>query len=116
MLEQFPPIGAPDWGLGTDPEATVTRVRLGDGYEFRRPEGINHLKDKWSPTWSSLDPDVAEITHAWLKARLNWKAFEWVNPITGLPVKVLCTDAKLTHSDWNNCVLTVVFEQDFNPA
>ncbi|MCY1289969.1 Phage minor tail protein [compost metagenome] len=116
MLETFPDIGAPDWGLASDPQATVTSISLGDGYDFRRPEGINHIRESWSPSWSSLDPAMAESAYQWLRERLSWRAFLWNNPATGQTMKVLCTNVRLSLSEWGNSTLTATFRQDFNPV
>lgn len=116
MLEQFPDIGAPDWGLSAEPEADVESISLGDGYEIRRPAGLNHVKESWSPSWSSLDPAVATDAYNWLRARLKWKAFIWVNPLDGLETRVICTSARVSHADYGNSALSATFKQDHNPA
>ena len=116
MLEKFPDIGLPDWGLSADTETTVSAIKLGDGYEVRRPEGINHVRDSWSLSWSSLDPLVAEAALKWLSARKDWKAFEWTNPMDSSKKKVVCTAVRLTHTEYGNSGLTATFKQDFNPV
>lgn len=116
MLEQFPDIGLPDWGLSAEPEVSVSKIQLGDGYEIRRQEGINHTRDSWSLGWSNLDPSVAESAYAWLKARKDWKAFSWVNPLDSSTKKVTCTSLRLSHAEYGNSSLGVTFRQDFNPV
>lgn len=116
MIPDFPDIGAPDWGFSYDPQANVKKVTLGDGYEVRRPDGINHLKERWRPVWSNLSEPLAEYVYAWLKERLNWAAFMWTNPDNGVRYKVLCTAVSLEKKGWNEVTLTASFEQDFNPV
>lgn len=116
MLPDFPSIGAPDWGFSYDPVANVSKVTLGDGYEVRRPAGINHLKEQWKPVWSNLDEATAKSTYDWLKERLDWAAFYWTNPDNGERYKVLCTAVSLVKRGWNDVTLSATFEQDFNPV
>jgi phage-related protein len=116
MLEFFPAIEAPDWGLETTPEDTIVAAQLGDGYESRAPAGINFSRDVWSMSWSSLDPAVAEATYAWLKPRKNLTAFNWINPISGVTTKVVCKSLSLTYPEWGVCNLSVTLREDFNPV
>lgn len=115
-MDTFPSIGTPDWGFGSEPEAKVTKSEFGDGYELRRPAGLNHLKDTWSPQWSSLTPAQADSTYAWLRSRLNWKAFLWTHPTENRQVKVLCTSARVSHEDYGRSTLSATFVEDHNPA
>lgn len=115
-MDVFPTIDKPDWGLDVGTEADVDEIKLGDGYVSRRPKGINFLKDSWSPTWSSLDVEVARTTHKWLRARLKWKPFMWLHPVDLVQVQVVCLSVKLTYNQFNDEILTATFEQDFNPA
>lgn len=115
-MDIFPDIELPDWGLEVDTEADIDEVVLGDGYVVRRPKGLNHLKDSWSPTWSGLEVAVARSTHAWLRERLNRTPFKWTHPVSGLEVQVICKSVKLTYNQFNDEILNATFTQDFNPA
>lgn len=113
-LETFPDIGAPDWGLGEQSQDSITQIQFGDGYEIRNPDGINFRRDGWSPSWSFLDPVVAETTYAWLKERKNLTAFLWEHPVYGLK-KVVCRDVNMGRPEYNNGTLQASFVEDFNP-
>lgn len=113
-MDIFPDIGAPDWGLTENPEASVTTISFGDGYELRQADGINHLRDRWDPVWSFLSPAEALSTYNWLKSRLSLTAFLWNHP-DGRQVKVVCKSVSLAHNNYNDDVLSASFVQDFNP-
>lgn len=113
-MDSFPEIGPPDWGLTEEPEASVNKVSFGDGYELRRPAGINHIRDKWDLSWSFLELEQAESTYNWLRERLSLTAFLWEHP-DGRQIKVVCTAVRLGHNNYNDDVLSASFVQDFNP-
>ena len=115
-MDVFPTIDNPDYGLEDAPEADVDVIKMGDGYEIRRPKGINYIKETWTPTWDSLEVAVARSTHKWLVARLNLTPFSWTHPVTGVVYQVVCTAAKLSYNQYNDEILTATFEQDFNPV
>lgn len=114
-MDVFPAIAVPDYGLEDNPKADVEEVKLGDGYVFRRPTGINYLSYEWPLKWDALDVAVARSTHAWLTARLMLIPFLWTHPVRGVVYKVICTEAKLVYNNFNDEILTATFKQDFNP-
>ena len=120
MADLFPPPGLvlpkPDWGFKESPDADVIVEKMGDGYEVRTPNGLNHIKDTLSPTWSSLDPDVGVQAYEFLKSRLNWKSVMWEHPLNGRMLKVVPQQLSITYDTWGNAVLDVQFRQDFNPG
>jgi len=115
-MDIFPDIGAPDWGLDSEAQARVLKSSFGDGYELRRPDGLNHVTDSWGPNWSSLDPAEAAMAYEWLRARLNWKAFLWYHPTKKVNVKVVCESVSISDADFGRSTLSVKFRQDHNPA
>lgn len=115
-MERFPEIEAPDWGLSDEARVDVDQVQFGDGYQLRRRKGINSVREGWTLSWSALSTSVAKSTHAWLKARQGMTAFEWVHPVRGDVIKVVCTTTRLGYNNFNDDVLTATFVQDFNPA
>lgn len=106
---------APDWGASKEPEVKVVQVSFGDGYEYRAPAGINHVKDSWSLTWSNLSMQVAEQGYSWFKSRQGWKAFMAQDPATGQAIKVVCRSVRVAHAGFEESSLSVTVSQDFNP-
>jgi len=115
-MDVFPAIDNPDYGLEDTPEADIDEVKMGDGYVFRRPKGLNYLKYTWPLKWNTLEVADAREVYAWLKARLKLVPFHWTHPITGVVYQVTCQEVKLTYNEFNDEILTATFEQDFNPA
>lgn len=120
MADVFPPpgvdLGTPDWGFKDEPDANVEVSNFGDGYAARELIGLNAITDKWNPTWSSADVQPAMMAFDFLKPRLKWNPVLWTHPITGVVYKVICQSLSLTYDQWNNAVLEVQFERDFNPG
>ncbi|MNQ69549.1 Phage minor tail protein [compost metagenome] len=114
-MDEFPDIGTPDWGFAEQPDADVDQIKLGDGYEFREPRGLNYLKDTWSPKWSNLDETDAETAYAFLRARLKLTPFLWTHPLSAVQYKVLCQSVSLEYDTFDNAVLTASLSRDFNP-
>lgn len=114
-MDIFPLAVKPDWGFNESPTTNVTESRLGDGYVFREPNGINFRRTTWQPGWSSLEKAEGESTYDWLKARQRLIPFLWQHPLTGVMYQVVCQEVAKTYDTWNNVVLTTTFEQDFNP-
>lgn len=116
-MENFPLTEAPDWGFAEDdPDVAVTEIRMGDGYVLRQKQGINHIRDKWAPSWSSLTKVQAESTYQWLRERKKLTAFLWTHPISGVVTQVVCTGVTLAYNDYNDYALRAEFERDFNPV
>lgn len=115
-MDVFPTIPNPAYGLEDAPEADIDEVKMGDGYVFRRPKGLNYIKHTWPLTWDSLEVAQARSTHAWLRERLKLTAFKWTHPVTGVVYQVTCQEVKLTYNQYNDEILTATFEQDFNPV
>lgn len=115
-MDIFPDIGAPDWGFGSDAKAKVAVSSFGDGYELRRPDGLNHITESWSPVWSSLDPATAYSAYQWLRQRLEWKAFLWAHPTRNSQVRVVCESVSMSDEDFGRSTLRASFRQDHNPA
>lgn len=115
-MERFPLEVAPDWGLSTGVEANVVSTKFGDGYEMRRPAGLNHMKESWSPRWSELSPAEADSAYLWLRSRLKLNAFLWKHPVDGRDRKIICTEVSKSDDTFGVCALSATFVEDHNPA
>jgi phage-related protein len=115
-MDVFPLLDNPDWGLTTDVEDSAIVVKLGDGYELRKPSGINPVRDVFKLNFSFLDPAVALSTYEWLKVRQNLTAFLWTNPDSGEQIKVVCQGVSKVQETWGNSTMSATFRQDFNPG
>lgn len=119
-IEIFPPIEfaelpKPDWNLADGAVVDITESKLGDGFVFRMANGINHNRGGWSPTWSSLSPAMGQGLYDWLNARRKLVPVRWTHPIRNTQIQVTIEDVTLTWDEWDNAVLSVQFQQDFNP-
>lgn len=106
---------SPDWGFSTDSSANVQAIRLGDGYEYREPKGLNFRSESFQPVWSNLDVATAEKVYDFLFARQSLTAFKWVHPVTGKTYQVLASGLSKEYDTFNNAIIKVTFTQDFNP-
>lgn len=119
MADTFPlpawNLPQPDWGFNTDASANVTTSKLGDGYEFREPNGLNYRSESFQPVWSNLSPAVAMLAYNFLFERLSLKAFMWKHPVTNKVYQVLASGLSIEYDVFDNAILKVSFTQDFNP-
>lgn len=120
MADLFPPPGveleAPDWGFSESPDANVNVSKFGDGYAARELVGLNAVSDTWNPVYSNCEVAAAQQAYNFLKPRLKWNPVMWQHPITGVMYKVICASVKITYDVYNNAVLDIQFERDFNPG
>lgn len=116
----FPPtgldLGEPDYGFKETPNANVEETPLGDGYVFREPKGINHIKRTMPMSWSNLDQDVALEAYDWLLPKLKLNPILITHPTRGTQIQVICDSLEITYDTWNNAVLNATFIEDFNPV
>lgn len=114
-MDMMPDIGPPDWGVSDATTDDIAKVRFGDGYELRSPNGINFRRSEWPLRWSHLDPEVGAQVYDWLEERKGLTAFLWRHPTRNTMFKVVCEELQLTHDQFGNCILSVKLSQDFNP-
>ncbi len=113
-LAEFPVSIEPDWGFADDISANVNVVKFGDGYELRTKSGLNYLRKKWSPTWSSLVAEEAYLIKSFIEPKLKLTAFLWTHPADKVKYRVVCQELKISHDNYNNFVVELQLEQDFN--
>lgn len=114
-MDTFPfPDVAPDWGLTDNVDARVEKQELGDGYVLMRPKGINYLVDSWNPTWTMLEPQVADEIYDWLRPRLKLTPFLWKHPETNTLHQVTCESLSLARTDYGIAVVSASFVKNFN--
>lgn len=116
----FPPAGLvmpnPDWGFKESPEAKVDEAEMGDGYVFRQPKGINHIKRTFPMTWSELSPEIGERAYDFLLPMLKVYPLRIAHPVRGYLIQVTLESLDLTYDTWDNAVLNATFKEDFNPV
>lgn len=113
-LAEFPVSIAPDWGFADKISANVNVIKFGDGYELRAKAGLNYLKKRWNPTWSSLTQEQATLIKEFIEPKLKLEAFLWAHPTEEIQYRVVCQDISVSHDNYNNFVISLEFEQDFN--
>ena len=105
----------PDYGMDTTSAINVSIVSFGDGYEQRRVEGLNPIKDVWNLTFAYRDSAEVNDIMAFLYARKGVEAFDFQVPGSGL-VKVR-TDGesicKVTDVAYGLKTLTTTFKRVF---
>ncbi|WP_062359625.1 phage tail protein [Vreelandella aquamarina] len=114
-MDFLPDIGRePDYGLSGNPSFAVDAVQFGDGYEQRRPAGLNSVRRSWSVTWSLITQAQMELLRDWLLARKGVSAFLWDIPEEGETVQVVCKEAPShVYTGFQHYSLTATFTEDF---
>ena len=78
MIDVLPDIGInPDYGLQQSGEFRTQVVSFGDGYEQRRPDGINTVRRQWSVEWTQLERWQKDTLIDFLVAMKGVYAFLW---------------------------------------
>ena len=83
----------PDMNVESEPK--VLTVKLGDGYEQRRPAGLNNLLPVYSVT-IRLRRGEHQSLDAFLSRHGGVRAFQWTPPWRWEPVSVVCRKWRAT--------------------
>jgi len=97
----------PREGMQVSEKPSVVRVRFGDGYEQRRPTGLNARLKTFQAVFRVTD----EPTRRWLDEFLSWHG-GYRPPKHNLTVRVVCREWSVTdnarHSDFSCTIEQVV--------
>jgi len=101
----------PDEGSTQSVEPRVLLAKFGDGYEQRTNDGINHMPEVWSVSFSGNTTEIGSIV-AFLKAHGGSVKFDWVTPFSDLLVFV-CKKWSISRQVTGVHTLTAEFNQVF---
>lgn len=115
-MDTLPNIGRqPDYGLSAAGTFARDVANFGDGYELRRPSGLQPLRRTWSATWTALDAEKKDILRNFLNVRLGVKAFRVSIPGEG-DLRVICAEPpSVNHIAFQLYTLSATFTEDLNP-
>ncbi|AGH74463.1 MULTISPECIES: phage tail protein [Edwardsiella] len=82
---------SPRPAMGASIKPSVTVVKFGDGYEQRRPAGINHILESYSPVFRVSHDEFREI-EAFFRRQGAVKAFLWRSPQRHVLIRVVCRE------------------------
>jgi len=113
-METLPDI-CPSYAPALTPEFAVDSNRFGDGYELRRPSGLNSVTDSWQLNWNALARDDYERLHDFLVARKGVEAFRWQAPWDSAPKAWVCTSLSAVRPIGPNLAsIQATFKEDHN--
>jgi len=114
-MDTLPDIGRqPDYGLAGQPAFAVDTVSFGDGYEQRRPSGLNSVRRSWRVEWTLLDYTQMDALRDFLLSKKGVEAFLW--EVEGESVQVVCKQAPQdSHTNFSTYSLSATFTEDFTP-
>lgn len=92
----------------------VRRVRFGDGYEQRQPDGINTKGETWSLAFAGLTDAEADEIDTFLAARNAVEAFDWVTP-AGDAIKAVCDDWGRDFAQYDMNTISATFRRVYEP-
>lgn len=114
-METLPDIGVnPSYGLRSAGTFARDVNQFGDGYELRRPAGLNSHRRTWDITWKLLTEQQMQVIRDFLNNQLGVHAFTWVMPGGG-SVTVICEEPPVdSHDNWDSFTLSATFKEDHN--
>lgn len=100
-----------------DTKPTIMVSKFGDGYEERRPEGLNNLPRTFNLTFTRNKTEIDAIV-AFLRSKGGYQKFSFVpppdDPATGTTINVVCSDPwKRNQLDYNIVSLSATFREVF---
>lgn len=115
------PLNAPlfTWCPSYEPELEeppqLLVAKFGDGYSQAAPDGLNHIKRRWTLSWNNEDMATAKAIRDFLRERGGWQPFYWIEP-TGVEAALFTCPAGLRRrqSGPQLFTLSATFEEDFN--
>jgi len=116
MINVLPDINVnPDYGLKQGGEFRVQTVSFGDGYEQRRPDGINTVRRVWSLQWSNLDRWQKDALVDFLVEMKGAYAFLWHVPDSDDAYRVVCKKMpSWAVDDYGIYSVSAEFTEDFS--
>lgn len=83
----------------------VSVVKFGDGYEQRRPNGLNHQLKTFQPVFRVVKEEHCAALESFLSRHGGYKAFLWRPPKMNRPISVVCREwtmaANARYADFN---------------
>lgn len=83
---------APREGMQVSTKPNVTVVTFGDGYEQRRPAGLNSQLKSYSPTFRAIGDEQVAALERFLSRHGGVTAFLWRPPKVNRTIKVVCRE------------------------
>lgn len=112
-METLPDI-CPSYSLAVAPEFAVDSVKFGDGYEQRRPSGLNSVAESWQVSWSAISRADYELLYGFLVARRGVEAFMWQAPWDSMPKRWVCSELTSQRPTGPNIgSIQATFKEDF---
>ncbi len=91
----------------------VVSSKFGDGYEQRRPDGINNVEQSWSLFFVCQSVSVAQAILNFLRARQGSELFTWTPPDATTSIMVICREYSTDDEPGNSRTINATFEQVF---
>lgn len=116
-MDTFPEVDTPpSWGLTQKAEFSVRSIKFADGYEQRRPSGINSVTRSWSLSWNLISKGEKDLINDFLLSKKGVEAFVWDVPEAGETVRVVCRKApSFSYDSYGNYSISAEFREDFGP-
>lgn len=86
----FTPPRAPSIETSRSMKPRVLIAEFGDGYLQRGADGINHMLERMTVTWSRLSPADAKTIVEFFAARGGVESFYWTAPRDTTPKRWIC--------------------------
>ena len=86
----------PREGMQSTMVPSVTTIKFGDGYEQRRPAGLNHQLLNFQPVFRVTSEEARAALEAFLSDHGGYKAFLWRPPKYNRTIRIVCREWSVT--------------------
>ncbi|EAC0927409.1 TPA: phage tail protein [Salmonella enterica subsp. enterica serovar Enteritidis] len=87
---------APREGMQSSVSPSVTVVKFGDGYEQRRPSGLNHKLINFQLVFRTTSEESRKALDSFLLEHGGCRAFLWIPPKYNRTIRVVCREWTVT--------------------
>lgn len=105
-------VSLPDIGASKQVVPRTRKLRFGDGYEQRVPDGLNSVTEKWTLNWTVRPRSEIDQIDTFLTDQGGVSWFYWTTP-QGRLKKFKCESWSPVFAQDRDCSLSAVFEEVF---
>ena len=105
----------PDYAATKSYQTQSRATEFGEGYRQRIVFGLQPQKEEWSLAFDNRTNTERDLIRNYLRGAKAVTAFDWTDPISAQPIKVVCDEWSTQYSNFNNSAIQATFRRVFEP-